>query len=104
MEPGRTEKAWEPKALVQRLYAGRVPKVIVLCLLLLLANEKMEWLALSAILRLKRSSLVFLAPDVAESNIMAIRTYTPQFGQTVALVLPEMNATPMRQPKAALAT
>ena len=27
MEPGRAEKAWEPKALVQRLYAGRVPKV-----------------------------------------------------------------------------
>ncbi|CAE6928158.1 unnamed protein product [Symbiodinium sp. CCMP2456] len=100
MEHGRRELAWEPKALVQRLYAGRVPKVIVLSLLLLLANEKMDWLALSAILRLKRSSLVFLAPDVAESNVMAIRTYTPQFGQTVASMLPEMKASPMRQPKA----
>ena len=30
------------------------------------------------------------------------RTYTPQFGQTVASVLPEMTMSPMRQPKAAL--
>ena len=27
MEPARRQPAWEPKALVQRLYAGRVPKV-----------------------------------------------------------------------------
>ena len=40
------------------------------------------------------------APDPKKT--LPHRTYTPEFGQTVAVVMPKMSLAPQRQPKATL--